>query len=121
MDLGRKISSGKYHSRRKKKLYEKRNQERIVSLAETKKKNIRTQGGNTKTVLLGTNIVNLTANGKTKKAKITNVIETPQNQFFARQNRLMKGCIIETDQGKAKITNRPSQEGHINAVIIKER
>ena len=121
MDLGRKISSGKYHSRRKKKLYERRNQERIALLAETKKKNIRTRGGNTKTILLGTNLVNLTINGKTKKARIINVIETPQNQFFARQNRLMRGAIIETDQGKAMITNRPSQEGHINAVVIKEK
>ena len=30
----------------------------------------------------------------------------------------MKGAIIETSAGKARITNRPSQEGQINAVLI---
>ena len=33
----------------------------------------------------------------------------------------MKGAIIETDIGKAKITNRPTREGSINAIILKEQ
>ena len=55
-----------------------------------------------------------------KKAKINNVLETKANKFWARQNRLVKGAIIETEIGKAVITNRPGQEGCINAKIIKE-
>ena len=52
------------------------------------------------------------------EAEIINVEETPQNKFFARQNRLMKGSVIETSLGKARITNRPSQEGMINGILI---
>jgi small subunit ribosomal protein S8e len=58
---------------------------------------------------------------KTKKAKITNVLETPSNRFLARQNILEKGSIIETDLGKARITNRPSQEPNIQAVLVEEK
>jgi len=120
MNKGRKITGGKYHANRKKKFYEKQGQEREVTLKETKRKSLRVQGGNKKTILLNANEVNLVINGKAKKAKIKNVIETPQNIFHARQNRLAKGTIIETSEGKAKITNRPSQEGCVNAVLIKE-
>ena len=56
--------------------------------------------------------------GKSKKATITNVSETPSNRFLARQNVLVKGAIIETDLGKARVTNRPSQEGQIQAILI---
>lgn len=120
MNKGRKISGGKYHANRKKKFYEKQSQERAVSLKETKRKTLRVKGANVKTVLLGSNEVNLVVGGKVKKATIKNVLETPQNMFFARQNRLMKGAIIMTSEGKARITNRPSQEGCVNAILVKE-
>jgi small subunit ribosomal protein S8e len=71
-----------------------------------------------KTVLLKSNIANISIKGKVKQAEIKNVLETPQNKFLARQNRLVKGAIIETSLGKAKITNRPTQEGLINAILL---
>ena len=118
MNKGRKISSGKYHSNRKKKLFERRGQERLVLLGETKTKTLRVRGGSTKTLMLKSDTANISAKGKTQKVEIKNVLETPQNKFFARQNRLMKGAIIDTSLGKAKITNRPSQEGVINGVLV---
>jgi len=121
MNKGRKITGGKYHANRKKKLYERYVPERIVLLGETKRKTLRIKGGDKKTILLKMNEANISSNGKIKKAKITNVIETPQNKFFARQNRLMKGVIIETSLGKARITNRPTQEGVVNAVLLAEQ
>jgi len=120
MNKGRKISGGKYHSHRKKKLYEKQNQTRHVILGETKRKVLRVKGGNAKAVLLKSNAVNLIVDGKAKKAQIINVEETPQNRFFARQNLMMRGAIIDTSLGKARITNRPTQEGNVNAVLIKK-
>ncbi len=119
MKNGRKITGGKYHNRRKKRLHEKQGQDRIVVLGETKTRKLKGMAGKIKTVLLKSNIVNLVVNGKAQKAEIKNVAETPQNKFLARENRLIKGAIIETSLGKARITNRPSQEGHVNAVIIK--
>jgi len=121
MNHGRKITGGKYHANRKKKLYERKRQDmHVVMDRETRIKTLRVRGGNNKTVILKTNVVNLMVNGKAKKAEITNVEATPQNMFLARQNRLMKGSIIETSAGKARITNRPSQEGMVNAILIKQ-
>ena len=121
MNTGRKISGGKYHKKKKKKLYEKKGQERIVLLGELKRKTIKTKGGIRKRILLSTNTANVIAKNKIVRAEIKNVLETPQNRFLARQNRLMKGVIIETSLGKAKITNRPSREGSVNAILIEEK
>ncbi len=120
MNTGRKITGGKYHANRKKKHYEQSGHERTVTLKERKAKQVRTRGGARKTVLLGENVANVIVDGKTQRAEIQNVVETPQNVFLARQNRLIKGAIIQTSLGKAKITNRPGQEGVINATLVKE-
>lgn len=118
MKLGRKISGGKYLKRRKKKKYERTGQKRIVKLGEDKRKTKKTMGGNKKTFLLKAKTINIKNKNKTQKAEIKNVLETPSNRFLARQNILTKGTIIETSIGKAKITNRPSQEGVINGILI---
>lgn len=121
MRTGKKVSGGIYHKARKKKKFEIAGQPRIVKLGKEKKKKIKTRGGKEKMVLLSTDIANLIIKGKkTEKAKIKNVLETPANRFLARQNVLMKSSIIETDKGKARITNRPSQEGCVQAILIEE-
>lgn len=121
MNTGRKITGGKYHARRKKRLFEFTSQQRIAVLGNVKRKSIKTRGGHMKTILLSANTANvLDKSGKVKRAEIKNVVETPQNKFFARENRLLKGAIIETSLGKARITNRPTQEGCVNAVLLKE-
>ena len=78
-------------------------------------------GGKRKTILLKTEEANISNGKEIKKVEIKNVLETPQNKFLARQNRLMKGVIIETSLGKARITNRPSREGSVNAVLVEEK
>jgi len=122
MKLGRKITGGKYHKLSKKKKHSKKGFERKVKLNSEKKKKLKSRGGNQKTVLLSSNYVNV-INPKTKKSQkviIKNVLETPPNRFLARQNILVKSAIIETELGKAKITNRPSQEGMVQAELLNE-
>lgn len=118
MKLGRKITGGKYIKRRKTKSYERRGQPRIVKLGEDKKKTVRTRGGNDKTYLLKGKTINVQTKDKTQKSEISNVFETPSNRFLARQNILTKGTIVETGLGKVKITNRPTQEGNINGILL---
>jgi len=117
---GRKISGGKYIKNRKKKLDERAGQKRIVKLStEEKRKTQRIRGGNTKTFLLKGKMINVQdKTKKLKKVEIKNVLETPSNRFLARQNILTKGTIVETELGKIKITNRPTQEGNINGILI---
>ncbi|MEK6800336.1 MAG: 30S ribosomal protein S8e [Nanoarchaeota archaeon] len=122
MRLGRKTTGGKYHRFRKKKHFEKDSQERLVAVRDLdKRKTVRTIGGNKKAVTLSAKSVNISIKGKMQKTTIKKVVETPQNFFLARQNRLMKGVVIETPLGKAKITNRPTQEGMVNAVLVESK
>ncbi len=120
MVKGRKITGGRYHKFSKKKKHALRGDTRKVKLKETKQKVIRGIGGNKRKVLLSSDYINL-MDSKTKKAskiKIKNVLETPSDRFLARQNIIVKSAIVETELGKAKITNRPSQEGMIQGVLI---
>jgi small subunit ribosomal protein S8e len=118
MNTGRKITGGKYHARRKIRKHERMRQEREVTLGEPKAKTIKITGGSERKVLLKSNIANIIVKGKAKKAEIKNVELTPQNKFLARENRLVKSAVIDTSLGKARITNRPSREGHVNAVLL---
>jgi small subunit ribosomal protein S8e len=119
MNRGRKISGGRYIANRKKKLYEREGQRRIVKMGEEKRRTKRTRGGNKKVFLLGAKFVNIQSQKGQKKVEIKNVLETPSNRFLARQNIVTKGAIVQTDLGKVRITNRPSQEGIVNGVLVK--
>ncbi|HUW43751.1 MAG TPA: 30S ribosomal protein S8e [Bacillota bacterium] len=120
MKKGKKVSGGRYKKSRKKKFFEFPGQIRKIKLGEEKRKTIRARGGNKKTFLLKGKIINVKSENKMVKSEIKNVLETPSNRFLARQNILTKGTIVETDMGKVKITNRPSQDGVINGILIEK-
>ena len=115
MKTGKKFTGKKYIKNRKKKSYEILGQKRIVKIGEEKRKSKRTRGGKKKVYLLKAKFVNIPSK---KKVEILKVLNTPSNRFLARQNILTKGAIIETSLGKVKITNRPSQEGSVNGILI---
>lgn len=115
---GKKITGGKYISRRKKKSYEIKGHFRIIKVGELKRKSKRTRGGNQKNFVLSINEINVRTNKGTQKTKVKNVIETPSNRFLARQDILTKGTILDTDLGKVKVTNRPSQDGILNGILV---
>jgi len=114
----KKVSGGRKKQHRKKKKFEIKKFIKDVKLGERKIRKIRTRGGNYKVVLLKDNYANINIKGKTEKVKILDVLETPSNKFLARAKIMTKGAIIKTEKGKARITNRPGQEGQINAVLI---
>lgn len=116
--MARKISGGKYHKAKKANKTGRKKHTRLVKLGDRKKKVMRTRGGKDKVVLLTVEKANV-LNKKTKKAKVVkikSVLETPANRFLRKI--LIKGAIIDTEAGKAKITNRPGQEGSIQAILI---
>ena len=83
-------------------------------------KYIKTRGGNMKKKLVYASVANV-FDRKTKAfkvAKFTIVVENNANRQFVRRNILTKGAVIETELGKARVTNRPGQEGTINAELI---
>jgi len=120
MNKGKKVTGGKYIRNRKKKAFELAGQRKIVRLGTEKRKIKKVTGGNIKLYLLGAKFVNIQGKEKNKKAEIKNVLETPSNRFLARQNIITKGTILLTDLGKVRVTNRPTQEGIVNGILIKE-
>jgi small subunit ribosomal protein S8e len=84
------------------------------------KKVIKGFGGNKKYRLLRANIANVTdpKNNTTTQATIETVTENPANQHYIRRDIITKGAVIKTNLGLAKVTNKPGQEGIINAVLI---
>lgn len=116
---GKKISGGKYVQQRKKKKNERTGQKKIVKLADADKRKVKkVRGGDKKIFLLKAKLVNVQNKGKAQKVEITNVVETPSNRFLARQNVITKGTVVETSLGKVRITNRPTQEGALNGVLV---
>ncbi len=58
--------------------------------------------------------------GETVKAEIEDVLENPANPDFVRRGILTKGSVIDTDEGKVRITSRPGQDGTINGELIED-
>lgn len=118
----RKVSGSRYINFRKKKSSEVGRDPTFTKLSERKFKGIRILGGKRKLVLLSGDSVNLCdpKGKKCKNAKLKTVKESPANRDFVRRNILTKGTIVETDAGLARISNRPGQEGTINAVLIEK-
>ncbi len=116
----RKATGGRYIPYRKKKLHEIAREPTLTKLGELKRKILRGKGSNKKLISLSNNIINLydPKSKKYKKVKIKTIIETPSNRHFVRRNIITKGTIVDTEIGKAKITNRPGQEGTLNGVLI---
>jgi small subunit ribosomal protein S8e len=118
----KKPTGARYVAARGKRKFETGRLPTHTRLGARKVKKLNLKGGGRKTVMLSTDIVNL-LDPKTKKhskAKIKNVLKNPANRHYVRRNILTKGTVIETEKGKARITNRPGQEGTVNAVLVAE-
>ncbi len=116
----RKQTGALYKDYRKKKKHELGGLPSLTKVDKKKSTKIRTMGGNSKIRLLSAETANL-LNPQTKKheqVKIKTILENPANRHFVRRNIITKGCIVDTEKGKAKITSRPGQDGTVNAVLI---
>ena len=105
---------------RKKRKFEMGREYLPTHIGEVRKKILRTRGGNRKVRLLATNVAYVVdkKTGKTTKTEIISVVENPTNPHYVRRNIITKGAIIETKLGKAKVTSRPGQDGHVFCVLI---
>jgi len=113
-------TGSRYKKSRSKRQYEKGNKPILTKLGAKRVKTTRTRGGLRKSSLLSVDLVNL-YDPKSKKhssAKIKTIKENPANRHFVRRNIMTKGALIETEKGVARITNRPGQDGIINAVLV---
>ena len=88
-----------------------------------KLKNIRTRGGNSKYRVLTDEFANVLdqATGISQKSKILNVLENRANREYARRRIITKGCVLDTELGKVRVTSRPGQHGIISGVLVEKK
>jgi small subunit ribosomal protein S8e len=122
IEEGRKPTGGFLRRVRKKRKYEMGSVPLHTRVGKRKVVKVRSKGGKQKLKAASVEFVNVTdpKKGVTKRVKIVRVLENPANPHFVRMGIVTKGCIIETEIGKAKVISRPSQHGVVNAVLIKE-
>lgn len=121
-EKGRKVTGGKIRIARKKRKYELGRLPTHTKIGKEKIEIIRTKGGGKKIKAIAVEFANLVdpKTKTTKKVKILKVLENPANPHFVRMGIVTKGCIVETELGKAKVTSRPSQHGIVNAILVEE-
>ena len=87
------------------------------------RKSFKVIGGGRKTAARYVLFANVsTPHGKgVKKAKIVTVTECAANRHYARENVVVKGAVIKTDLGDARVTSRPGQDGVVNAVLMQKK
>jgi len=119
---GRTPSGAKMRPARKKRKRELGSEPTHTKIGDEKRKIIDAYGGNIKVRLYQASFANV-LDPETKKAtkvRILDVVGNPSNIDFVRRKVITKGAVIKTEIGLAKVTSRPSQDGVVNAVLIKE-
>ena len=116
----RKTTGGRYRPLKGKKKSDTGSPPTMTKIGETKVKSVRTRGGGSKIRAQVAKQANV-LDPKTKKytlSEIKTVAEAPANRHYVRRNIIVKGAIIETAAGKARVTSRPGQDGTVNAVLV---
>ncbi|MGB8218421.1 MAG: 30S ribosomal protein S8e [Candidatus Methanoperedens sp.] len=116
----RKYTGGRLIQSRGKRKFELGGETANTHLGETIRKTVKTLGGEKKVRLLRDNtaIVTDPKTKTSKKVKVETVTGNPANIHYVRRNIVTKGSIIKTEIGSARVTNRPGQDGSINAILI---
>jgi small subunit ribosomal protein S8e len=119
-EKGRKVTGGKIILARKKKKRELGRFPIYPKIGKEIRKVVRTKGGGKKIKTFSIEFANVLdkKTNQMKKVKILDVLETRGNPQLARSGIVIKGAIIKTEIGKAKVTSKPSQNGVVNAVLI---
>jgi len=108
---------------RDKKLSEKGGTISETKIGAEKRVSSRGVGGTRKSKLLQSKQANVVdEKGKIHRSEIVTVKGNTANKLFVRRNVMTKGAVIEVKHGAdsrlAKITNRPGQEGTIEALLL---
>jgi small subunit ribosomal protein S8e len=117
---GRKPSGGRLILARGKRKSEAGREQSDTTIAPVRTKKIETLGGNHKMRILRGDValVSDPKTGTAKSAKIETVKDNKANLHYMRRNILTKGAVIKTELGDARITNRPGQDGIVNAILL---
>ncbi|NUB92731.1 30S ribosomal protein S8e [Haloterrigena sp. SYSU A558-1] len=89
-----------------------------TQVGEPRYRTVDVRGNETKTRALATDVASVNKGGETVSAEIEDVVENDANPNYVRRNIITKGAVIETSEGRARVTSRPGQTGQVNAVLL---
>ncbi|MDY6766456.1 MAG: 30S ribosomal protein S8e [Candidatus Nanohaloarchaea archaeon] len=116
----RKPTGGRTRRFRKPKKYEQGGEFTATTIGEHTVEQEDASGGTTKTRVKRTRTVNLAVDGEVEPVEITDVLENPASPDYVRRGLLTKGAIVETEEGQARVTSRPGQDGSVDAVPVED-
>jgi small subunit ribosomal protein S8e len=114
----RKRTGGRLKHASKKKRHELGREAAETTVGEPRFQIIDSRGTNEKIRALSTNVAQVSDGEETLEAEIENVVENPANVNYVRRNIVTKGAVVETGEGRARVTSRPGQDGQVNAVVV---
>lgn len=114
----RKRTGGRHRHQRDRRKHEIGDQPTETELDEPSLKTVNARGNTEKVRALKTNVATIADGDETVSAEITDVVENDANPNYVRRNIITKGALIETSEGRARVTSRPGQDGQVNAVLL---
>ena len=116
----RKRTGGRLKPSHKKKRHQLGRQPTETTVGKPRFRIVDSRGNEKKVRALSTNVAQVADGGEVVEADIENVVDNPSNVNYIRRNIITKGAIIDTSEGRARVTSRPGQDGQVNAVLVDE-
>jgi small subunit ribosomal protein S8e len=114
----RKRTGGRRRPFRNKRKHELGHESTETQVGEPTFKTVDSRGNTSKVRAIATDTASVAVDGDVVAAEIENVDENPANPNYARRNIITRGAILETSEGRVKVTSRPGQDGQVNAVLV---
>ena len=114
----RKRTGGRRRNFRNKRKYELGRDSTETQVGDAKRKTVDTRGETQKVRAVEADTASVATDDGTVAADIENVAENPSNPNYARRNIVTKGAVLETSEGRVRVTSRPGQDGQVNAVLL---
>jgi small subunit ribosomal protein S8e len=116
----RKRTGGRLRPIKKRKKHQIGRQPTETQVGEKKFKTVDARGNSRKIRAIATDTASVAVDGEVVTSRIRDVVENAANPNYVRRNIITKGAVIETDEGRARVTSRPGQDGQVNAVLVEE-
>ena len=116
----RKRTGGRLRPMHKRKKHQLGRQPTETQVGEKKFKTVDARGNSQKIRAIATDTASVATGGEVVGSEIRDVVENAANPNYVRRNIITKGAVIETDEGRARVTSRPGQDGQVNAVLLEE-
>ncbi len=116
----RKRTGGRLRPNHKKKKHELGGEPTETQVGDGKLKFVEKRGDTEKVRAIEADTASVATDGEVVAAEIENVEANDSNPNYARRNIITKGAILETSEGRVRVTSRPGQDGQVNGVLVDE-